>query len=255
MSRRAEYWLEKALRDAEANGELATAGGDRKSEDFKSHNVQLEKKPSRSTYLPDWQVGASGLYAPRAIADDFMNTEPANDSLPGEHGKPPYPGYSLGEYHSVVRMTRIPHRSVERTRTGRMKHHSAVAFNHLRPRPVRVDMLRSSINQAPVVVQFPALDRLECAHLEELGIQYPRLRARLVGMAPTPLVRALARTERCGSRLRFEICVTVSASRLSFDTVDGTELTKLPIMLTAQAFSGDYIEAAVGRTQSGFIHL
>ncbi len=27
-----------------------------------------------------------------------MNTEPVNDSLPGEHGKSPYPGYSLGEY-------------------------------------------------------------------------------------------------------------------------------------------------------------
>lgn len=80
-------------------------------------------------------------WVPRAIADDFMNTEPANDSLPGEHGKPPYPGYSLGEYHSVVRMTRIPHRSMERTRTGRMKHHSAVAFDHLRPAFMRVDML------------------------------------------------------------------------------------------------------------------
>ena len=54
VSRRAEYALEKALRDAETRGELATAGGDRKSENFKSADCTFEsKKPSRSTFVPD----------------------------------------------------------------------------------------------------------------------------------------------------------------------------------------------------------
>lgn len=142
-----------------------------------------------------------------------------------------------------------------RTRTGRMKQPSAIPLDHIRPRLMRIDMLRSGINQVAAIVKLPTLYRLERAYFKELSIQYPRLRARLVEMAPTPLVRTLAGTKRCGSRLRFEICVTVLALCLNFDTVDGTELTKLPIMLTAQAFSGDYVEAAVGRTQSGFIHL
>lgn len=143
----------------------------------------------------------------------------------------------------------------KRPRAGRMKQHSAIPLDYLWPAFVWVDMLRSGIDQVAAIVKLPTLYRLERAYFEELGIQYPRLRPRLVGMAPTPLVRTFAGTERCGSRLRFEICVTVSALCLGFDTVDGTELTKLPIMLTAQAFSGDYVEAAVGRTQSGFIHL
>lgn len=60
MIRRAEYWLEKALRDAEANGELATAGGDRKSEDFKSLNESFEnKKPSRADFVGSYREGAA----------------------------------------------------------------------------------------------------------------------------------------------------------------------------------------------------
>lgn len=145
-------------------------------------------------------------------------------------------------------MMRTPHGPMERTRrTGRMKHHGTIPFDHLRPTFVRVNVCGSSVYKVPGIIKFPTFYGLERTDFQKLGIQYPRLRARLVGMAPTPLVRTLAGTKRCGSRLRFEICVTVLALCLHFDPVDGTELTKLPIMLTAQALSGDYIEAAIGR--------
>lgn len=137
---------------------------------------------------------------------------------------------------------------MERTRrTGRVKHHGPVSFDHLRPAFVWINVCGSSVYKVPSIIKFPTFYGLERTNFQKLGIQYPRLRARLVWMTPTPLVRTLAGTKRRGSRLRFEICVTVSALCLGFDTVDGTELTKLPIMLTAQALSGDYIEAAIGR--------
>ena len=56
-SRRAEYALEKALRDAESNGQLATAGNPTGANQYKSgigaQCTNSTKKPSRSTFVPD----------------------------------------------------------------------------------------------------------------------------------------------------------------------------------------------------------
>lgn len=61
MSRRAEYWLEKALRDAEANGELAGKGGDHGNQytGGKTLNERfVKKKPSRSDFVNSYREGA-----------------------------------------------------------------------------------------------------------------------------------------------------------------------------------------------------
>lgn len=57
VSRRAEYALEKALRDAETRGELTTAGNPTGANQYKSgigaQCTNSTKKPSRSTFVPD----------------------------------------------------------------------------------------------------------------------------------------------------------------------------------------------------------
>lgn len=59
MSRRAEYWLEKALRDAEANGELATQGQNGgRPQKTSSQREEVFKKPSRSDFVSSYREGA-----------------------------------------------------------------------------------------------------------------------------------------------------------------------------------------------------
>ena len=182
--------------------------------------------------------------------DDFTRTEPIGQTS----------GYSLGEYPSTVRvyeqlplvmsMMRTPHGPMERTRrTGRMKQHGTIPFDHIRPTFVRINVCGSSVYKVPGIIKFPTFYGLERTNFQKLGIQYPRLRARLVWMTTPPLVRTLARPERCGSRLRFEIRVTVVALCLGFDPVDGSEPPQLLIMTAAQAFSGPHLETSVSRAK------
>lgn len=107
LGRLIEYWLEKSLK--RCRSQRRTSGPTRyNSGGAQPNGVGSSMKPSRSTYLPNWHVGASGLYAFRAIVDDFMNAEPMNVALPGEHRKPPYSkgGHLAHIPSSGVRVTR-----------------------------------------------------------------------------------------------------------------------------------------------------
>lgn len=72
MSRRAEYWLEKALRDAEANGELATQGQNGGRPQKTSFNVkEVSKKPSRSDFIPQPNEASDLRKMGNATPDQF----------------------------------------------------------------------------------------------------------------------------------------------------------------------------------------
>ena len=150
---------------------------------------------------------------------------------------------------SVMRVVRTPHRTMERTRTGRMKQHRTITLDHIRPRPVRVDVLRSGIYKVAVIIQLPAFYGPECAYFEELRINNVRLRAGLVGMATTPCTSTPLRAERRRLGFCFEPPVTTLTLRLGFDSVDRSEPAQLLIMRPAQAFSGPHLEASVSRAQ------
>lgn len=76
MSRRAEYWLEKALRDAEANGELVTRADNNPSGKAKSDTQALNeslggKKPSRADFVGSYREGADLAKMGAATPDQF----------------------------------------------------------------------------------------------------------------------------------------------------------------------------------------
>lgn len=103
------YWLEKALRDAEANGELATQGqnGGRPQKTY-SQREEVSKKPSRSDFVSSYREGADLAKMGVATPEQFEQCQQHCHCLmkpPVKHRK--YRGYSLGEYPSTVRKIRI----------------------------------------------------------------------------------------------------------------------------------------------------
>lgn len=105
------YWLEKALRDAEANGELAGKGNPTGANQYSSGNHLKEsnsKKPSRSDFVSSYREGADLAKMGVATPEQFEQCQQHCHCLmkpPVKHRK--YRGYSLGEYPSTVRKIRI----------------------------------------------------------------------------------------------------------------------------------------------------